>query len=424
MHNEITLVLFRNLGIAFAIGLLVGLERGWQHRDANEGQRVAGVRTLAIVGLAGGVCGLLSQQLTPIILGLALLAMAIMLTAAHLVSSRQLDNYGITSEIATFTTFVLGALAAVGLPSVAAAGAVAVVVLLGLKPELHRWLERLNHSEILAALELLVITVIVLPVLPDRAMGPWNALNPFLLWALIVLVTAMSFIGHFAVRMLGQTRGILLSGAVGGLASSTAVIVSFAQLARRRPVLSNLLGTGVILAQTVTFPRMLVVTWFVSRPLATSSFMPLAVMTLSSLACGLILHWRTTAVAKKAPRNLGPPFRMKETLRFGVLLVAITLISAALNEYLGATGVYLVAAVGSLVNLTAVTLSIAQLTSHGLGNSTGTYALVVAAVCGGLFKAILAAWLGGRRLGVRAGIAGGVTAIVGLLSLFWMGALA
>src|SRR5699024_9945484 len=238
----------------------------------------AGVRTLAIVGLAGGVCGLLAQQLSPIILAFALLAMAIMLTAAHLASSRQLDNYGITGEMATFTTFGLAALASVGLPAVAAAGAVAVVVLLGLKPELHRWLERLNHSEILAALELLVITVIVLPVLPDRAMGPWNALNPFLLWSLIVLVTAISFIGHFAVRLLGQTRGILLSGAVGGLASATALVVSFARLAKRRPVLSNLLATGVVLAQAVTFPRMLAVTGVVSQPLAVSAFVPLSVM--------------------------------------------------------------------------------------------------------------------------------------------------
>src|SRR5699024_6605622 len=162
MDNSTMLELFRNLGIALAIGLLVGLERGWQQREVPEGQRVAGLRTLAIVGLAGGVSGLLSLQLSPVVLGMAALAMAAMLTVAHLISSRQFDAYGITGEIATFTTFLLAALATVGQPAVAAAGAVAVVVLLGLKPELHRWLALLKHSEILAALELLVITVIVL----------------------------------------------------------------------------------------------------------------------------------------------------------------------------------------------------------------------------------------------------------------------
>src|SRR5699024_9051151 len=178
------------------------------------------------------------------------------------------------------------ALATVGQPALAAAGAVAVVVLLGLKPELHRWLSRLEHSELLAALELLVISVIVLPVLPNRALGPWHALNPFELWLLVVLVAGISFVGHFAVRLLGQTRGILLSGAVGGIASSTALTASFARLARRRPSLSNLLATGTILAQAVTLPRMLAVIWFVSMPLAASTFMPLFVMTLVTLAGG------------------------------------------------------------------------------------------------------------------------------------------
>lgn len=419
MNNDITLLLFRNLGTALAIGLLVGLERGWQQREAHEGRRVAGVRTLAIIGLAGGVCGILGQQLSPIILGLALIAIAGMLIAAHMVSSRELEAYGITSEIATFTTFALAALATIGLPALAAAGAVAVVVLLGLKPELHHWLSRLEHSELLAALELLVISVIVLPVLPDRALGPWHALNPFQLWLLVVLVAGISFVGHFAVRLLGQTRGILISGAVGGIASSTALTASFARLARRRPQLSSLLATGTILAQAVTLPRMLAVTWFVSRPLAWNTLIPLAAMTVVTLLCGLVLHWRRTTNVKKAPRNLGPPFRMKETLRFGALLVVITLISAAMNHHFGAAGVYLVAALGALTNLTAVTLSVAQLASQGLDQAVATQALIIAAICGGLFKAMLAGWLGGRKFGAAIGMAATIAALTGIISLSW-----
>jgi len=414
MNNDMTLVLFRDLGIALAIGLLVGLERGWQQREASEGQRVAGVRTLAIVGLAGGVCGQLAQQLAPIVLGLAFVALAAMLIAAHIVSSRQLDAYGITSEIATFTTFALAALAAIGQPELAAAGAVAVVVLLGLKPELHRWLSRLDHAEVLAGLELLVISVIILPVLPDRFLGPWHALNPFQLWSLVVLVTVISFAGHFAVRVLGQTRGILLSGIFGGLASSTALTVSFARLAKRRPRLSDLLATGTVLAQAVTLPRMLAVIWFVSQPLALSTLPPLTAMTLVVLAGGLLLHWRTTVQVRKAPRSLGPPFRFKETLQFGVLLIVITLLSAAIHQHFGAAGLYLVAVLGALTNLTAVTLSIAQLANNGIPIDIATNALVLAAIVGGLFKGVLAGWLGGRRLGLLVSV---VTAVAGLAGI-------
>lgn len=420
MNNDMTLLLFRNLGTALAIGLLVGLERGWQQREAHAGRRVAGVRTLAIIGLAGGVCGILAQQLAPVVLGLAFVAVAAMLIAAHIVSSREFEAYGITSEIATFTTFALAALATIGQPALAAAGAVAVVVLLGLKPELHRWLSRLEHSELLAALELLVISVIVLPLLPNQALGPWHALNPFQLWLLVVLVAGISFVGHFAVRLLGHTRGILLSGAVGGIASSTALTVSFAKLARRRPRLSNLLATGTILAQAVTLPRMLAVTWFVSPPLAAHTLTPLVAMTIVTLLGGLVIHWRTAVNVKKAPRNLGPPFRLKETLRFGTLLVAITLISAALSHHFAAAGVYVVAVLGALVNLTAVTLSIAQLADQGLDATVATHALVIAAISGGLFKAALAGWLGGRLFGLRVGIVAMLAALVGIISLLWV----
>src|SRR5699024_762474 len=228
--------------------------------------------------------------------------------------------------------------------------------------------------------------------------------------------------GHFAVRLLGPTRGILLSGVFGGLASATALTVSFARLARRRPRLSNLLATGTILAQAVTLPRMLAVTWFVSQSLAAHALAPLAAMTVATLVYGFVLHGRTTIETRKAPRNLGPPFRMRETLRFGALLVAITLISAAMNHHFGAAGVYLVAALGALTNLTAVTLSIAELARHGLDNITATMALVMSAISSGLFKALLGGWLGSRQLGIRAGIAALLASVAGFIALLWIGA--
>src|SRR5690625_4710517 len=150
------------LGVALAIGLLVGLERGWQKRYVREGQRVAGVRTYAILGLSGGVCGLLALELeSPLIFALAVFALAIMLTSAHVVSSLALQEYGVTSQIASFTTFLLGALSAVGHPSLAAACAVAIVVLLGVKTELHRSLRKIEHTEVQAALQLLIISIVV-----------------------------------------------------------------------------------------------------------------------------------------------------------------------------------------------------------------------------------------------------------------------
>src|SRR5699024_9439789 len=172
-----------------------------------------------------------------------------------------------------------------------------------------------------------------------------------------------------------------------------------------------------ILAQAVTLPRMLAVTWFVSQSLAAHALAPLAAMTVATLVYGFVLHGRTTIETRKAPRNLGPPFRMRETLRFGALLVAITLISAAMSHHFGAAGVYLVAALGALANLTAVTLSIAPLAINGLDSQVATSALVIAAISGGLFKGMLAGWLGGRQFGLRVGVCGLIGAVAGAIAL-------
>ena len=233
MNADTTLLIFRNLGVALAIGLMVGLERGWQQREADAGQRVAGLRTFAIIGMAGGVTGLLAERMGPLVLGLGLIAIAAMLIAAHVMSSQDRGEYGITSEMAAFTTYGLAALATSGAPAVAAAGAVVTATLLGLKPELHRWLARLDREELLAALKLLMMSVLVLPLLPDRGIGPWDTLNPLRIWQLVVIVAAISFAGHFAVRLLGQARGILTTGVFGGLASSPALTLQFADGAHR-----------------------------------------------------------------------------------------------------------------------------------------------------------------------------------------------
>src|SRR5699024_2112585 len=139
-------------------------------------------------------------------------AMAAFLIVAHTLSAQHEQRYGITTELAAFTTFGLAALATVGAPYMGAVGSIIMATLLGMKPELHRWLERLNRDELLAGLKLLLISVVVLPLLPDYGVGPWHALNPYRIWLLVVIVALISFAGHFAVRVLGQNRGILLTG--------------------------------------------------------------------------------------------------------------------------------------------------------------------------------------------------------------------
>jgi len=420
MDSDTTLILFRNLGVALAVGLLIGLERGWQQREAGVGQRVAGLRTFAIIGVAGGVTGQLSMTVGAIVLAFGLLAVAAMLIAAHILSSHQRGDYGITSEMAAFATFTLAALATTGAPALAAAGAVVIATLLGLKPELHRWLERLDRDELIAALKLLMISVLILPLMPDHGMGPWDTLNPYRLWLLVVLVAAISFAGHFAVRLLGQARGILAMGVFGGLASSTALTLHFARLSRRTHGMDGLLAVGVILAQAMGMPRMLVVATVASPLLARHAAVPLLAMMAVGLIAALLLRTRVDTANLRAPRRMGTPFRLKDTLRFAILLIAITLASAAAHRLLGDAGVFVIAGVAAMGDLTAVTLSVAQLTQADVPADTAAQALVVAATSSVLFKSLLAYLLGGRRLGLLVGAGACSVAITGAVALYLM----
>lgn len=173
-HQDLVL-----LGIALAIGLLIGIERGWQKREAREGERITGVRTYGLIGLLGGIAALLTTRIGVPFLGFAFVGLAMVLTTAYVVNLGRLEDAGITSLLAGLLTFGLGALAVLGQGTPAAAAAVVITLLLDVKPVLHRWLQQLNQQELRAGLQLLLISVVVLPVLPNQGYGPWDALNPY-----------------------------------------------------------------------------------------------------------------------------------------------------------------------------------------------------------------------------------------------------
>jgi len=163
--------LLQRLGLALLVGLLIGAERGWQERSATEGERVAGIRTFGLLGLLGGLWALLAQELGTVLLGFSFLSIALLMIVAHVLDVRADRDVGITTVIAALLTFVLGATAVQGHEAVAAGGAVITAVILSLKSFLHGWLKKLEETEIFAALKLLLMSVVILPWLPDRGYG-------------------------------------------------------------------------------------------------------------------------------------------------------------------------------------------------------------------------------------------------------------
>ena len=409
---------FYYLGVALAIGLLIGIERGWQERDAGEGQRIAGVRTYGLIGLLGGVLAMLAEQRGTLLLGLAFIGLAGALAAIYVINQQQGDeDVGITSLVAGLLTFAFGALAATGKVALAAAGGVVTTLLLSYKPLLHSWVGGLEAGELQAAIKLLLISVVLLPILPNQGLGPWDALNPYAIWWMVVLIALISFAGYVAIKLAGARRGTVFTGLFGGLASSTAVTLHFSRICRRKATAAPMLATGILLACGTMFPRMLLVASVLNPALFMLLLLPAVVMALTVYGAALA-YWRgSSGQDMDADALLKNPLELKTALGFGFLLALVMLLSRALRHSFGEGGVLALAAASGVADVDAITLSLARMTRDDLALPVAASGIVIAAAVNSLVKGGMAAFIGGRRIGVRVGVpllgaaAGGLLAI-------------
>ncbi|MFW5969333.1 MAG: MgtC/SapB family protein [Halofilum sp. (in: g-proteobacteria)] len=398
-----TVMQFERLGVALALGLLIGLERGWRRRSEAEGARIAGFRTHGLLGLLGGILALLAHELGALVLAFGFAALAAVLVLVHLQSVRAHDepDRGITSLVATLLAFTLGALAGVGYTGAAAASAVITALLLNLKPTLHGWLQRLSRDELLAVLKLGLISVVVLPVLPDRGYGPWDVLNPWAIWWLVVLIAGISFVGYFSMKVLGPGRGIPLTGLFGGLTSSTATTLSFARMGRRQPSLGPILASGIAIAAATMFPRILLEVAVVNPGLVGEMVPVIVVVTLLTLLGAALLWWRSPGPADSGELSLKNPFEIAPALQFAAILAVVLLLAEAARQWFGDTGVFVLAAVSGLTDVDAITLSLARMARGELAAEAAVGAILLAAAVNTAVKVILAAVLGGIGMAIR-----------------------
>ena len=407
---------FYYLSVALAIGLLIGLERGWQKRDAQEGGRVAGVRTYGLIGLLGGGSALLAEQIGSLAMGLTFLGLTGVLTTVYVVNLSRGNDVGITSLVAGLLTFVLGALAAMGEVAVASATAVITTLLLSYKPLLHRWVSALEDKELHAGIKLLLISVVLLPILPNEGYGPWQVLNPYVIWWMVVLIAAISFVGYFAIKIGGARRGTVFTGLFGGLASSTALTLHFSRMTRRDPALAPMLATGILLACGTMFPRMLLVATVLNHVIFKPLLIPAVVMALLTYLPAL-LYWRSQLrQPASAASPLKNPLELKTAISFGLLLALVMLLGKALQDWFGEAGVLALAAASGIADVDAITLSLARMSQEELAINVAVTGVVIAASVNCLVKAGMATVIGGRITGLRVGIPLLISTIGGLVT--------
>lgn len=412
-----TLELFERLGLALAIGLLMGAERGWEAREAPEGRHVAGIRTFALIGLWGGVSGVLAAPLGPLVPAASFIALAA-LVVAHLIKRQQTEpNSGITSAVAQLAAFSLGALAATGEMAAAAAAGVVATALLNSKQPLHAWLKGLDRLEMRATIRLLLISVVLLPVLPNTGYGPEGVLNPYHLWLLVVLVAGISFLGYFAIKLAGPRIGSLLTGVFGGLASSTALTISFARMGRDSPGMQPLLAAGVAIANATMYARLWVIVAVLNRRMAMLLLPPMAAMAVTGLI-GAFLLWRTrTEEGKPGAMGLSNPFELGMAVKFAALLAAVVVASKLLQAWVGSAGLYLLATVAGLADVDAISLSMAQMAGHGVPLAVAATAVTIAVFVNTAVKAALVSTLCGGIMARRVAVVVAVVVAAGAAGL-------
>ncbi|WP_394144317.1 MgtC/SapB family protein [Vibrio atypicus] len=387
-----------NLFIALLLGAIVGTQRGWVMRNSQEGSRVAGIRTYSLVALFGGLIAILAQIYTPILIGFALIALVVLACIAFVVQQKKSQDVSITGVVSLLVTFILGCLAVSGEVVLAASAAVITAVVLDNKKELHQALTKLQEYELDAALRLLLISIVLLPLLPNQTYGPWKALNPYEIWWMVVLIASISFVGYFAIKIGGAKRGILFTSVFAGLSSSTALTLQFSHLSREQPMMSSLLASGILLSCGTMFPRLLIILSVVN-PHLVALLWPIVLAMMVALYLPAWWIWRQSEGEKiDKPNKQSNPLALQSALFFGVVLAVIMLLSHALSDWFGSAGILILSALSGITDVDAISLALGRQSTQLLSVNTAALGIIISASVNTLVKMSMVVAIGDRAL--------------------------
>lgn len=406
------------LGIAFGLGLLVGLQR--QRTDS----KMAGIRTFTLIAILGVLSGFLSRDFeNPLIvpiMGISLTALLIMANVIKLKKFPEPD-VGQTTEVAALLMFAIGAYLVMGNQVIGVIVGGLMAVLLYVKENLHDFIERLQKKDFAAIMTFAGISLIILPILPDDTYGPLDVLNPHNIWLMVVLIVGISVIGYFIYKLVGKKAGIISNGILGGLISSTATTVSYARKTANAQNIDKIAAFIITTASAIALVRVLVEVGVVIPEKLSQIILPLAVeFVLMVVICAVLFYLINKEKLDDEMPEPKNPAQFKSALVFGLLYGLILLAVAFTKQKFGNEALYAVAVISGLTDVDAITLSLSQLMKDdGLDTSTGWRLILLASLSNLLFKGIMAGVLGTRKLMKWISISFGISIVAGLL-LMWL----
>lgn len=423
---DLELTLLMQAMAALGIGLLIGVEREYGQRRIEGETRhkeAAGIRTFALISLFGNLLTWLPEPLMSwgIAMGLAFTGLIAVYSYRRTSRGDNADK-GITSEVVLVLTFALGTLTGVGYMLPATIVAVVVFSLLRFKKVLHRFSYSLSDMDLRQALQFLIITVVILPILPNHAYGPYAFFNPQRTWLMVVLISGIGFSAYAAIKLIGQRAGLGLTGILGGMASSTAVTLAMSRLSRTNPALQTSCLLSILLACTTMYPRVLILSLLFAPQISLHLVLPVAGVIVYSLIIAYLL-WRS-GEAEGGTENLYRPemnpLSLRTALGFAAFYSLIVLLTHMGKAYFGSNGILTVAGVSGLSDVDAITLSVSDMANHGLVYTLAAQAILLACASNSLVKMGIGLLFVPRR--ARGWLIAGLLpmAVFSLIAMVWL----
>jgi uncharacterized membrane protein (DUF4010 family) len=391
----------KQLAISFAVAIGLGALLGLERERTKGGEGGAGVRTFALISLSGAMAGYLDKYMGLSAVALALfVAIAVLIIGMYVVTGMRGDT-GITTEVSALLAFLLGMLCVNGLLQLASWVAVMMALLLALKEWLHRLAGQINTADVEATLKFAIVTLIILPLVPNINYGPppLDAVNPYKIWLIVVLISALNFASYLVIKVVGTQHGIGLVGILGGLASSTAVTLGFARRSKQDAAEAPALAMGILLAWTVMLFRVGIMTALLSWELGRKLALVLGVLSVANLGACWWLWRKSKAQPRGEVKSGNNPFELTEAIQFGLLFGVVVLLARVAQVYFGETGLYLAAGIAGLTDVDAITMAMADQAKVNPDTLTvGARAILIAVLANTMTKGAMAVGIGSPEL--------------------------
>jgi len=388
---------FIRMIVAAGIGLVIGLER--EHASITEkGEKFAGLRTFVLVVFFGFLATFIGMLTSHWVLVAGLLGTVTIVAVSYWVSAGQ-GEIGGTTEFSTLIAFLLGSTTFMGFIQESLTIMVIVVVLLSLKVEVKRFIGQITHAEFYAFLKFVVLALLIFPFLPNQTFGPYEVFNPQELGLIVVLTSGLGFVGYLLMKFLGNDRGILLTGILGGLISSTVITWIFSKKSKEVPELSRHCAVAILAASTIMVLRVLAWVAIFNQALLPGLILPMTLIFLAGIGTSIFFYKKQQSLPQvKTDFPLREALNLKEAIFFGLLYTGILFLVSYANHQYGAKGIFLSSAIAALTDIDAITISVSKLAGKTVSLSIAQNAILLATLCNTIVKIGISLWAGSQRL--------------------------